>query len=131
MRCTLRVSLMLAIVAVVGCDRREQVTTPVPKQVDYFAKKRECYELVIKRQARDDEASAKRSTPDVVHLQAEQCYVPTMNSCIYESGFLELKSSKSFMTTEDLLTGRVLADGESKDPTYTQERERLFALCAK
>jgi len=123
-------SASLLVVVAVGCDGQQQAATN-SQPVDYFAKKRECYELVIKRQGRDDEASAKQNTPDVAHLQAEQCYVPTMNTCIYESGFLELKSSKSFMTTEDLLTGRVLADGESKDPNYKQERERLFALCAK
>jgi hypothetical protein len=125
-------SVSLLVVAVVGarCDQQQQARAS-SQPVDYFAKKRECYELVIKRQGRDDEASAKQNTPDVAHLQAEQCYVPTMNTCIYESGFLELKSSKSFMTTEDLLTGRVLADGESKDPNYKQARERLFALCAK
>lgn len=125
----LLVSLLVAVVGA-GCDRQQQAAAN-SQPVDYFAKKRECYELVIKRQVRDDEASAKHNTPDVVNLRAEQCYVPTMNTCIYESGFLELKSSKSFMTTEDLLTGRDLADGDSKDTNYKQERERLFALCAK
>ncbi len=125
---SLRAAFIVFVVTGAACDRRPAET---PQQPDYFAKKHECYELVTKRQARDDEASAKSNTPDVVHLQAELCYVPTMNTCIYESGFLELKSSKSFMTTEDLLAGRVLADGESKDPNYKQERERLFALCAK
>lgn len=129
MKGLLSASLLVSVVGA-GCDQQQQ-TTASSQPVDYFAKKRECYELVIKRQAHDDEASAKRSTPDVVDLHAEQCYVPTMNTCIYEYGFLELKSSKSFMTTEDLLTGRVLLDGESKDPTYKLERDRLFSLCAK
>jgi hypothetical protein len=53
-----------------------------------------------------------------------------MNTCIYESGFIFSKG-KSSMTVEDLLTGQVLAGGPADDPTYRQERERLFALCAK
>jgi hypothetical protein len=54
-----------------------------------------------------------------------------MNTCIYESGFFETTSRQSSMTVEDLLTGEVLAGGSASDPSYRQERERLFKLCAK
>lgn len=130
MKGILSVSLLVVAVVGAGCDQQQQASSN-SQPVDYFAKKRECYELATKRQARDDEASAKRNTPDAVNVRGEQCYVPTMNTCIYESGILIPTASKSIMTVEDLLTGHELANGNAVDPTYKQERDRLFALCAK
>ena len=121
-------SLLIAI-AGVGCDRARPAEKP--QQVDYFAKKRECLELATMRQTRDEQAAAKTNIPDFANVKREQCYVPSMNTCIYESGSLYLKTFKTSMTVEDLLTGQILAGGPGDDPTYKQERDRLFALCAK
>jgi hypothetical protein len=123
-------ALLLFVVAI-GCDGMKQATEPRPKEVDYFAKKRECMELAVKRQTRDEQAAAKANIPGFADVKTEQCYVPSMNTCIYESGTLYLKTFKTSMTVEDLLTGRDLAGGPGDDPTYKQERDRLFALCAK
>jgi hypothetical protein len=124
--------LALLLVAWLGCDQMRQRAKPRPQQADYFAKKRECLELSIKRQAREAAADAKHpSIAGFIDLRSEQCYVPSMNTCIYESGFLDAKTTKSSMSIEDLLTGQVLAGGRADDRSYKQERDRLFALCAK
>lgn len=98
-----------------------QTEKPQPQQGDYFAKKRECFELATKQATRDEQATTK--TPNIsgiIELKPEQCYVPSMNTCTYESGFIYAKG-KSSMTVEDLLTGQVLAGGPGDDPAYKRE----------
>jgi hypothetical protein len=124
---------ILFVIAGAACDRWRSAEKP--HQVDYFAKKRECFELANQRQAREQATAKHAASPDFragfIDLLPQQCYVPSMNTCIYESGFTEVKTAKSVMTVEDLLTSEVLAGGPSDDPSYKQERARLFALCAK
>jgi hypothetical protein len=127
----MRVWLSALILVAVGCDRAQRTAPPHPEQVDYFAKKCECYELAAKRRAHDTEENDNRHNPNAYTLGGEQCYVPTMNTCIYESGTFVVPASKSVMAVEDLLTGQQLASGLVDVPAYKQERERLFSLCAK
>ena len=100
-----------------------------PPRPDYFAKKRQCLELAIKREAREE--ANRGAMAGTVDLKSEQCYVPSMDTCIYESGFFVSSVRQTSMTVEDLLTGRVLAGGPANDASYIKERERLFNLCAK
>ncbi len=125
--------LLVALLAVagMGCDRLQKAVEPRQKQADYFAKKCECFELATKRQSQEERADAKDRIPGFVDARTEQCYVPSMNTCIYESGSLYLKTLKAQMTVDDLLTGKTLAGGPSDDPSYKRERYELFALCAK
>jgi hypothetical protein len=137
MRAFLSASLLVIVVGV-GCDRQQRAVAK-SQPVDYFAKKRECLELAVKREARDDQAMAKTPpSPDLssglMQLHPEKCYVPSMNTCIYESGFLNFKNGETTMTVEDLMTGRELTYATFVNPTppaYKHERDRLFALCAQ
>lgn len=124
----LSASLLVAVVGF-GCDRIQQATKPHPQQPDYFAKKRECYELVEKRD-RLDGSDWLLATP-------HQCYVPSLNTCI-----CEYVPKKGPAYVSDVLTGKVLAwpvprpapplkPGESPEDRYQHERDRLFALCVE
>jgi len=107
-----------------GCDQVRQMAGSHP---DYFAQKRECYELSIKRSERDE----TKSLPGFINLKPEQCYVPTMNTCICESGMMERATGKQLMMVEDLLTGHELVNGSPDEARYKRERDRLFNLCAR
>jgi hypothetical protein len=120
----MRKVLLFSIFLFGRCDEVRQVSGPHP---DYFSQKRECYELSVKRSVRDE----PKSVPGFIDLKPEQCYVPTMNTCICESGVMERTSGKRLMMVEDLLTGRELANGSAEDPTYKKERDQLFSHCAK
>ena len=124
-------SAVLLAVAGTGCDRLKRAVEPRLEHQDYFAKKCECFELATKRQSQEARADAKERIPGFVDARTEQCYVPSMNTCIYESGSEYLKTLKTQMTVDDLLTGKTLAGGPSDDPSYKRERDELFALCAK
>src|SRR4051794_30249308 len=107
----MRKVLLFSLFLLAGCDEVRQVSGRPP---DYFAHKRECYELCIKRSVRDE----AKSVPGFIDLKPEQCYVPTMNTCICESGVMERASGKRLMMVEDLLTGRELANGSPEDSNY-------------
>jgi hypothetical protein len=134
---TFRATSLLLVIAGLGCDRPRREAT-AHSQPDYFAKKRECFELAAKREAHQDKEAAteeaRKPSPsrNFYYLRPETCYVPPMNTCIYESGFTEAASGKPIMTTEDLLTGRVIVATVSEgEEDYKRERDRLFSLCAK
>jgi hypothetical protein len=119
-------SLLVAAVVSWGCNRQQQEAAHF-QPADYFAKKRECYELVEKRDRLDG--------ADWLFAAPQQCYVPSMNTCI-----CEYVPKKGPAYVSDVLTGKVLASavplrsGESVESTsdrYQRERERLFSLCAK
>lgn len=122
----LSASLLVAVVGL-GCDRIQQATKPNPQKPDYFAKKRECYELVEKRDRLDGSAWLLSSP--------HQCYVPSLNTCICE---YVPKNGPPYVL--DVLTGNTLASdvpllsGESEEKSrehYMRDRDRLFSLCAE
>jgi hypothetical protein len=119
--------LALALASMLVCAK-EPSNTAVG--ADYFAKKRECYELVKKQDERD-----LAKNPDWLWSSPQQCYVPSLNTCICE---YVPKKGPSYVI--DVLTGKVLVwmeplkRGESVDSQverYQRERDRLFSLCAK
>jgi hypothetical protein len=120
--------LALLVVASTACDRHSSAKPTPPN--DYFAKKRECYELVEKR---DEHESANH--PDWLLPAPQECYVPSLNTCICE---YVPKKGPSYVS--DVLTGTTLLwlgepakAGEPADKyeRYQRARDQLFSLCAK
>jgi hypothetical protein len=100
MRDFLSASLLIVVLGA-GCDRQHQAAGN-SQPVDYFAKKRECYELASQQQRREQNGRAKPALNDrLIYLDPEQCFVPTMNTCIYESGFIVTRDGKAPMVVSD------------------------------
>src|SRR5258708_38872717 len=106
MRGFLLAYFLIAVAFATACYRPRRTDPSRRQEVDYFAKKRECLELATKRTARDEESTAKHLRTGVLNLKPEQCYVSSMNTCLYESGFTSVTTDETTVSVGDLLTGR-------------------------
>jgi hypothetical protein len=110
-------ALLLVVVGGMGCDRQQHAAAH--SQPDYFAKKRECMELVEKRDRLDGYTW--------MHASPHQCYAPSLNTCLCE---YVGKGDSPYVI--DVLTNKMLAPDvpalSATNAMTPEERIRLIGV---
>lgn len=106
-----------------------------PERPSYFAKKLECARLADVRRERDRERNSTLGT----FLPAEQCYAPSIDTCIYEDNFIGrdgvVERNVIDLTTSHYFVSYASDRANPQDEAishahFVAERARLFSLCA-
>jgi len=157
-RIMLRIHSLLLVIGVISesalvrCHRpeataKERISLSDPEVWSRRLKCRELGDATERGEAKSESEAESRTHRDISMLLApEYCYSATLNTCIYESGWVPgLQSSLNFqhMAAKDLLTNQILVDanlplGDPENDSqrrtvedYKRKREELFRGCAK
>lgn len=123
---------VLVVLASLGCSRERTAAQRAPSEPSYFKEKMACATAGERRRA-----SALREAPDMVLAISEQCYVPTMHTCVYEVAFIT--QTRTWRFVEDLATGHKFAEYTSTGvpdidtpafAEFQQVRARMKRACA-